>query len=54
MTVTVNGHVRYRWHVSTGATKYSTPPGSYAAFRMERMHYSRGVGQCRDAAFDFL
>jgi len=41
MTVTVNGHVRYRWRVSTGATKYSTPPGSYKAFRMERMHYSR-------------
>ncbi len=40
MTVTVNGHVRYRWRVSTGATKYSTPPGSYKAFRMERMHYS--------------
>ena len=41
MTVTVNGHVRYRWRVSTGATKYSTPPGSYKPFRMERMHYSR-------------
>jgi hypothetical protein len=41
MTVTVNGHVRYRWRISTGATKYSTPPGSYKAFRMERMHYSR-------------
>ena len=41
MTVSVNGRVQYRWYVSTGATKYSTPPGSYAAFRMERMHYSR-------------
>ena len=41
MTVTVNGHVRYRWRVSTGATKYSTPAGSYKPFRMERMHYSR-------------
>ena len=41
MTVTVNGHVRYRWRVSTGATKYSTPAGSYTPFRMERMHYSR-------------
>src|SRR5262245_8963404 len=41
MTVTVDGQVRYRWRVSTGATKYSTPAGSYAAFRMERMHYSR-------------
>jgi lipoprotein-anchoring transpeptidase ErfK/SrfK len=41
MTVMVDGQVRYRWRVSTGATKYSTPPGSYTAFRMERMHYSR-------------
>jgi lipoprotein-anchoring transpeptidase ErfK/SrfK len=40
MTVTVNGAVRYRWPVSTGATKYSTPAGAYTAFRMERMHYS--------------
>jgi L,D-transpeptidase catalytic domain len=29
MTVTVDGHVRYRWRVSTGATQYSTPTGSY-------------------------
>ena len=41
MTVSVDGSVQYRWVVSTGATKYSTPPGSYTAFRMERMHYSR-------------
>jgi len=41
MTVTVDGAVRYRWPVSTGASKYSTPPGSYKAFRMERMHYSQ-------------
>jgi lipoprotein-anchoring transpeptidase ErfK/SrfK len=41
MTVSVDGQVRYRWPVSTGATKYSTPPGSYTAFRMERMHYSQ-------------
>jgi lipoprotein-anchoring transpeptidase ErfK/SrfK len=41
MTVTVNGHVRYQWRISTGATKYSTPAGSYTPFRMERMHYSR-------------
>lgn len=41
MTVSVDGTVQYRWAVSTGATKYSTPPGSYTAFRMERMHYSR-------------
>jgi lipoprotein-anchoring transpeptidase ErfK/SrfK len=41
MTVTVDGHVRYQWRVSTGATNYSTPAGSYTPFRMERMHYSR-------------
>ena len=40
MTVSVNGEVRYRWPVSTGATGYSTPTGNYSAFRMERMHYS--------------
>ena len=41
MTVTVDGHVRYRWPVSTGATHFSTPDGSYTPFRMELMHYSR-------------
>jgi lipoprotein-anchoring transpeptidase ErfK/SrfK len=41
MTVTVDGQVRYRWRVSTGATQYSTPAGSYTPFRMERMHYSQ-------------
>jgi len=41
MTVTVDGEVRYRWRVSTGATKYSTPAGSYTPFRLERMHYSQ-------------
>ena len=41
MTVTVDGRVRYRWRVSTGATHYSTPDGSYTPFRMELMHYSR-------------
>jgi len=41
MTITVDAHVRYQWSVSTGATNYSTPAGSYTPFRMERMHYSR-------------
>jgi lipoprotein-anchoring transpeptidase ErfK/SrfK len=41
MTVAVDGQVRYRWRVSTGATGYSTPVGSYTAFRMEVMHYSQ-------------
>ena len=41
MTVTVDGQVAYRWRVSTGATKYSTPAGSYSPFRLEKMHFSR-------------
>jgi hypothetical protein len=41
MSVLVDGQLRYRWRVSTGATKYSTPTGSYTAFRLEKMHYSR-------------
>ena len=41
MTVSVDGQVRYQWRVSTGATDYSTPIGSYTAFRMEVMHYSK-------------
>jgi lipoprotein-anchoring transpeptidase ErfK/SrfK len=41
MTVTVDGRVAYRWRISTGATKYSTPSGSYTPFRLEVMHYSR-------------
>ena len=41
MTVTVDGAVRYRWPVSTGATNFSTPAGSYTPFRMEVMHYSK-------------
>jgi lipoprotein-anchoring transpeptidase ErfK/SrfK len=41
LTVAVDGEVRYRWPVSTGATGYSTPVGSYTPFRMEVMHYSQ-------------
>ena len=41
MTVSVNGEVQYRWRVSTGATGFSTPTGSYTPFRMEVMHYSQ-------------
>src|SRR6187431_1745511 len=41
MTVSVDGAVRYRWPVSTGATGFSTPAGSYKPFRMEVMHYSQ-------------
>jgi len=41
MTVSVDGQPRYRWPVSTGATGYSTPAGSYTAFRTVLMHYSQ-------------
>ena len=41
MTVTVDGQVAYRWRVSTGATGFSTPAGTYKPFRMEVMHYSQ-------------
>jgi lipoprotein-anchoring transpeptidase ErfK/SrfK len=41
MTVSVDGAARYRWHVSTGATGFSTPAGTYKPFRMEVMHYSQ-------------
>ena len=41
MTVSVNGQLLYRWPVSTGATGFSTPDGSYKPFRMEVMHYSQ-------------
>jgi lipoprotein-anchoring transpeptidase ErfK/SrfK len=41
MTVTVDGVQKYVWLVSTGASGYSTPSGSYTPFRMERDHYSR-------------
>ena len=41
MTVTVDGQVAYRWRVSTGATGFSTPPGTYRPLRMEGMHYAQ-------------
>ena len=41
MTVLVDGQLLYRWPVSTGATGFSTPDGSYTPFRMEVMHYSQ-------------
>ncbi len=41
MTVSVNGEVQYRWRVSTGASGFSTPTGTYTPFRMEVMHYSQ-------------
>ena len=41
MTVTVDGVEKYVWLVSTGASGYSTPSGSYTPFRMEPDHYSK-------------
>jgi lipoprotein-anchoring transpeptidase ErfK/SrfK len=41
MTVSVDGTEKYVWLVSTGASGYSTPSGSYKPFRMERDHYSK-------------
>ena len=41
MTVTVDGVEKYVWLVSTGASGYSTPSGSYTPFRMESDHYSK-------------
>lgn len=41
MTVSVDGQERYRWRVSTGATEFSTPVGSYNALHMKVIHYSR-------------
>ncbi|HET7851516.1 MAG TPA: L,D-transpeptidase, partial [Methyloceanibacter sp.] len=54
MTVSVDGEVRYRWRVSTGATGFSTPVGSYTPFRMEVMHLLPRMGQRRHAPRDLL
>lgn len=40
MSVSVNGVPKYFWPVSTGASGYSTPSGSYQPFRMELDHFS--------------
>ncbi len=41
MTVSQDGQRLYTWPVSTGKRGYSTPSGSYKAFRMEKDHFSR-------------
>ena len=41
MTVTVDGEETYKWLVSTGASGYSTPSGTFRPFRMERDHFSK-------------
>ena len=44
MTVTVDGEDRYTWPVSTGRSGDDTPSGEFQPFRMERDHFSAGVG----------
>jgi hypothetical protein len=41
MTVSKDGQRLYTWPVSTGKRGFSTPSGSYKAFRMEKDHFSR-------------
>ena len=40
MTVSVNGEQLYNWPVTTGASGYDTPGGTFKPFRMEIDHYS--------------
>ncbi len=41
MTVIVNGVPQYHWAVSTGRASFSTPTGTFAPQRLERMWFSR-------------
>lgn len=41
MSVEVDGEPRWQWAVSTGRSGYSTPGGTYRAFRMEKDHFSK-------------
>ena len=41
MTVTLDGDTVYRWPVSTGASGYETPSGTFRPFRLEKEHFSR-------------
>src|SRR5689334_20272496 len=41
MTVTVDGHERWHWPVSTGVPGHDTPSGAYTTFRMEKEHFSK-------------
>ena len=41
MTVSRDGERLHTWPVSTGKRGFSTPSGSYKAFRMEKDHFSR-------------
>ena len=41
MSVAVNGEERHSWPISTGRPGYSTPTGSFTAFRMAKEYYSK-------------
>lgn len=41
MTVTLDGDTVYRWPVSTGASGYETPSGTFRPFRLEKEHFSK-------------
>ena len=41
MQVFVDGWPRYSWAVSTARSGYRTPVGTYKAYRLEKMWYSR-------------
>jgi hypothetical protein len=40
MTVRIDGKVKHVWPVSTGASGYDTPTGSFRPFRLEEDHFS--------------
>lgn len=41
MTVKVDGRTEYVWLVSTGASGYETPSGTFRPFRMEKDYFSK-------------
>jgi len=41
MAVSVDGRTRWTWPVSTGASSYPTPTGSYRVLRTERHYFSK-------------
>ena len=41
LSVAVNGEERHSWPVSTGRAGYSTPTGSFTAFRLAKEHFSK-------------
>ncbi len=41
VTVELDGSTKFKWPVSTGASGYETPSGTYRPFRMEKEHFSK-------------